>query len=1128
MLLMVVSGLGLWLMRCDANWLNLPRHAVRFPVLCMACLFLWGGLQHVPWSLDVISSLQPGAAETYRLIFPEGASTTLSMNTLVSWQHLLFFGALLFWTAGIIGSVNSKKAFTALAAAVLVVGTLQGLAGFLGFMGSGWLSAGPSQRMRGTFYGPNAFGGFLAVSLPISYGYMCCMYQKITRRHRNVIRAAASGSRRTRFHIVGLAFGLAGFLVQLGGLLMSASRGAIISSALVGVFLIVWCYRENPVKFRRASLGPLVVLTALILVFVTGGIFEYSFSRIDKALETDAAFTFNQRIFIWNDALKLLAAHPLGVGLGNFGLASHPFQSLGWQDIEYDFVHCDAIQWLTEWGIVGMISIVMLGFWLFRWSIIVWAPARKDSSLWIQRGAALSVYAGVIHALFDYNLSSRPGVSVTFFVSIGLLVAAGLYQRQGEAFTIAGWSLSPRRLATKALVLLVIWATLGTGPWLQRIKADVLHEKGWISNMRFRSHLFWLKVTFPDEQGEGFDTISRALHLQPRDDRIALDVGRIIMRPSEIEYLQAVENFKEEQPGQDHAWFRGIARDALRGKRRSALEKAIPYARAAVEHSRWNALNHAYLGLYLMEYIECLKLKHPEEHPDWEEGLQALQRAEALAPNLTRINSRLCRAYHAAFRSSKDPVFRAEVLRTGYETLKSSETYEEQVVEHYEDIGVDITELSNLGDFHPSPLFRLYTTASALQKEDESFALLDLIYRNIDHLPMPERRVLSPERVQEQQQTYFDAVSRERGRWNLRSGQWEAYAAQREELRGVAQRRVDDAMEEVIESNDAALIKLREMRDRHSLPPRYTLMWAELEAAKGHHKKYDDALAELAMHDVFTSHWPGEYKAVHFGDTSDNPNLGLRLCKARQAIREDRLLDGADQLRDVVDAFPSVFRYRHRLHFFRSQYENFRYNFSKAAFHLLDGLERCPTDPTLLEAAIEMGLGDKSIGLDLSEHCNVYELDERVRPTLPLGVQYFHGGMELMGIDLERSREMEGRVTCRLYCRFWKVIPGNLHVQLRLAHHTRSRIYTTQVSLEEQFPVLFGYGRPQIGAVAVVHAELPLHRLMSEDLQIGFYQANENRMVSADDGIGAIELLDWGRYVRLPQDVILPVSELVE
>lgn len=209
---------------------------------------------------------------------------------------------------------------------------------------------------------------------------------------------------------------------------------------------------------RRAAVRWLALQFALLL---TGGAIFLLFSAIPAGGDGDASVlptkvsvidrgweSINERATLARSALKMIRQHPLlGVGPGQFGLhydktdAAHP--------------HNSVLQFLSEYGLIGGLSAVMLGLALMIFCVRL---LRRRDGLFDPVNAALiaALTLGLVDSVFSGNLT-MPHSQILFCAIAGWLVGRNAAQLKMASSVAAA---SVQNLTLIAVVILATSASL--------------------------------------------------------------------------------------------------------------------------------------------------------------------------------------------------------------------------------------------------------------------------------------------------------------------------------------------------------------------------------------------------------------------------------------------------------------------------------------------------------------------------------------------------------------------------------------------------------------------------------------------------------------------------------------------
>jgi O-antigen ligase len=261
--------------------------------------------------------------------------------------------------------------------------------------------------VRGTFINRNNFAGFIEMIWPLALGVTVAMANRA-----NSVKAALGSDRLNRQALMALSI-----IVFLLALLFTRSRGGIVGG-LVG--LTVFSLTARIVLRSTAAYSRILVvgITVLLCSYATtigvGSIVD-RFLRISSDGHT--------RLEIWNDSLKIVKDHPLGVGLYNYEAVFSPYNRSTASDKTVVHAHNDYLQLLVESGWIGFLTLataylVFMGRCFRR---IRHMDERKDPlRFYLAIGAFSGLISISVHSLFDFNFQI-PANCLYFIVLMAML-----------------------------------------------------------------------------------------------------------------------------------------------------------------------------------------------------------------------------------------------------------------------------------------------------------------------------------------------------------------------------------------------------------------------------------------------------------------------------------------------------------------------------------------------------------------------------------------------------------------------------------------------------------------------------------------------------------------------------------
>ena len=237
------------------------------------------------------------------------------------------------------------------------------------------------MRYGGIPFGPyvnrNHFAGFAELTVPIT-----------------LIPLILGKVRRERLFIVGVFA-----VVQVGALLLSASRGGIISFGCQLAVIALWMI------FRRAQgkqliAGAAVLLVALALVSWLGvrQILQ-RFSTMQSLEVSDS-----KRISMWRGSWHIFLDHPLlGTGLGTLQTVYPRYETL-YDGKVVNHSHNDYLEALAETGVVGgLFCASFLGILFLESRRRLWRPASAFTNS-LQLAGLVACVGFLAHGFVDFNL----------------------------------------------------------------------------------------------------------------------------------------------------------------------------------------------------------------------------------------------------------------------------------------------------------------------------------------------------------------------------------------------------------------------------------------------------------------------------------------------------------------------------------------------------------------------------------------------------------------------------------------------------------------------------------------------------------------------------------------------------
>ncbi|HWY44396.1 MAG TPA: O-antigen ligase family protein [Candidatus Sulfotelmatobacter sp.] len=253
----------------------------------------------------------------------------------------------------------------------------------------------------GPYVNRNHFAGFAELAIPVP-----------------LVPLILGKARRERRFIIGLLA-----LLPIGALLLSASRGGIVASAVELLFLLSFVVLRRAGSKHLLS-GGVVLLAALSLVSWLGVRQVLSRFASLQTLEVKEAKRASMRHGAW----LIFLDHPiLGTGLGTFQLVYPPYETL-YDGKIVNHAHNDYLEALAETGILGGLCCV----WFIAVLVLNGLRALQDTDHSFAVALRLSGLTGccgiLVHSLVDFNLHIP--ANAFFFLLMALLATSEMNPAQ--------------------------------------------------------------------------------------------------------------------------------------------------------------------------------------------------------------------------------------------------------------------------------------------------------------------------------------------------------------------------------------------------------------------------------------------------------------------------------------------------------------------------------------------------------------------------------------------------------------------------------------------------------------------------------------------------------------------------
>jgi tetratricopeptide (TPR) repeat protein len=362
-----------------------PHLALALPIL----LLLISAAQIVPIPAALRALLDPAGSELLRLARLTGAQP-LSLDPPETYLRLAEAAAAL--AVGLAALVlSSGRRMRFVATGLVAAGGLAALVVGLGHRAVSedkvYGLVAPSRGLPvGPFINPNHTAEFLELA---AFAALAFAFARPSRDGQRIWKIAAA--------------------VLAAGALSALSRGSVLA---LGAGALTWFLlaprSDDGEPFHRGRFAAMLIG----LVVIVGVALGFGAEKLASSLMATGGDNLT-KVSVWLDALRLVRAHPAGIGLGAFGRVYPVYQTLpstNW----FQFVENQPLGLLIEAGIPGALLVVAgLALSLRHFK----ANARRDR---VEASLAAGLVTVLAHNLTDFGLET-PGVLLPFCAVLGAM-----------------------------------------------------------------------------------------------------------------------------------------------------------------------------------------------------------------------------------------------------------------------------------------------------------------------------------------------------------------------------------------------------------------------------------------------------------------------------------------------------------------------------------------------------------------------------------------------------------------------------------------------------------------------------------------------------------------------------------
>lgn len=404
-----------------------PLGRVRAAPWALVGIALLGLVQLVPLASPVLSTVSPASARLYReagqvlSAFAGLASTPSPLSPRISIAPSETADTVLLVLAYLAAFLASVRLLARRSRRRVFAGALLG--GALLQILLGVAEQLSEERLRGPFYNPDHFAGWLQISLALS---LAVLWIAAHRAREAVVRS------RNRKLDLERAVGIVGAAVLLWGVLaaaigMTRSRGGILAASLATLVLLGLWGAASWSRAKRHVTGAGLVLAGLLFAAAATGR-----GPLLRFLATDPRdMGSDTRVTLWGLSVDAWKNFPVfGSGLGTFREAFRLVQPRQFEGL-VEQAHHDFLQLLVTGGALGALLGTVAALSLLAWLGSHWHRQTRTE----ERAFALAGFGALLslllHGLVEFNMS-LPATPVTLATVMGLSLAAVRYGGPGS------------------------------------------------------------------------------------------------------------------------------------------------------------------------------------------------------------------------------------------------------------------------------------------------------------------------------------------------------------------------------------------------------------------------------------------------------------------------------------------------------------------------------------------------------------------------------------------------------------------------------------------------------------------------------------------------------------------------
>ena len=966
--------------------------------------------------------------------------------------------AVIAWTAGRICCNRKVLKFTVLS--IVTIATLEAVLGIVSlYTDTGIFSLLVlGGRTVGSFSSGNSFGGFLAVSLVMTLGitliYISAAIEHISKRGIAILHIS-SGSDYKIFSAIALIIST---LLQVIAIVLSGSRGSLIAAAFASILLLIWfALNKNGSNLTRCTIFITVVLAALMIILLgIGGTYAVAVGRFQELSDTHA--TALPRLVIWKGVLSLIASFPFGVGLGGFSSVFTAFQPYGFNINRVYHAHNDYLELLAELGLPGMLFLMIALAALIVTIARRLALPAKGNSVWMRRSAFLAVFAALLHASVDFNLSSRPGVAVLFFAVLGIASSRPSHKLNPKVLP-SRKSLILRRIVIISMIIPFVFQQI------RFASASVLMRRGFAA-LGGTPPIYFMLPSPSLTSEEALDELKLAVRIMPEYSHAHLMLGRGRLLAFERDRLVLVNNSLAKESDISAAVINRQISIVRRPQEQKVLEDAYDDLQAALKLSPASVDAGAHFARVLgrLAYISESQQKY---NLYLQELLDVSRTLTSRAPHDVTINHLI---FMALARSCQSPFYDSsptnkielhENIQTGgIHLLRLNAAMVNDVITEFTKLNIEPEVLLKKETVPLPVIWKIYQHYSLHSDSENALLSLQSLSLALDDR---ERHSLSfnPDVIDAQRRRYKAKLILEQCRWQLRVRDFSKYMQMSSLRTDTLREYVDDHLRK-LSVKDASgsrfrYLTLDRLRNGRGIDPAHIQECYELAEMSGAGRKKLNSILSPNLFFFGKNRNPPQYI---YSDSSVAVRHRLELLKVESAIGSGDYESAKRILSDVFEGYP--------------------------------------LDPDIAAFVIQ---NSPRLGFSNEMFNKAVLRLKNIMPQHYVGMQLMGGRIEFTGITAT-----PGMVST--FWRFRSAVSSDVQVRLVLRDSRNKTVYSRSVNFTKSHPVEFGNGNPSLGQIFKVDFKLPESVSKSSRLIVGLRSKSTGKFLLSEEGLPYLECYD--------------------